>query len=295
MQCEASPLTLLLPGGTLAPYGGGSKSVISTFRHSRAPGKSRNVNHVSVSGGGAPSVALDPARHGLAGTSPVRPAGQRAGFEDESGALWVRTRARAPIPSSSRAPSSSTRSSRKASKTACCPLRPLFRRTSPCKSPTGFLGNPPPLPQCTLGQFLTKVSAMEIGERLSGADRDRGRDGADQRTGLLGPWSRFTVPIFNLEPGFGEPARFGFYVTDHRDPDPPRRRRARRTRAPVKNTRSRSVPTTPPSSRACSKAELTFWGVPGDPRHDGSRGWAVSWQEAARRRARPPPSTRPRS
>jgi hypothetical protein len=77
----------------------------------------------------------------------------------------------------------------------------------------------------------------------------------------------YSVPLFNLAPTQGEPARFGFEVV----------------RAPViVDTAVRSgrdygvVASSSNISQVVGliDTQLTFWGVPGDPRHDSARGWA---------------------
>ncbi len=74
------------------------------------------------------------------------------------------------------------------------------------------------------------------------------------------------VPVFNLRPAPGEPARFGFELYD----------------VPITLTtrvRSGSDYAVEVSIHYASEAadvlgsQVTFWGVPGDPRHDESRGW----------------------
>jgi len=75
------------------------------------------------------------------------------------------------------------------------------------------------------------------------------------------------VPLFNLEPAPGEPARFGFEAEQ----------------VPVildTSLRSNgdygvdvSVTNTTQAAQVLG-AQVTFWGTPDDPRHDNSRGWA---------------------
>lgn len=138
------------------------------------------------------------------------------------------------------------------------------------KLPPGLIGNPTPLPQCTLGQFLTITGFLEdkcpvnavVGVAMATINENTN----------LGV-TTFSVPIFNLEPAHGEPARFGFYVPG----------------APV--VLDPSVRTggdygiTLGSANISQTAsllafKLTFWGVPADPRHDPQRG--ISCLEVAR-------------
>jgi hypothetical protein len=143
------------------------------------------------------------------------------------------------------------------------------------KLPPGLVGNPTPFPQCTLKQFLSFVppeadnlcppqSAVGVSivtlNEVNDPDHKR-----SVRT--------FTVPVFNLEPGSGEPARFGFSVVG--TPvllDPSVRTGSDYGITVSVHNISESV--------AFLKSEVTFWGVPGDPRHDSARGWGCI--EAAR-------------
>jgi hypothetical protein len=80
----------------------------------------------------------------------------------------------------------------------------------------------------------------------------------------------FTVPLFNVEPEAGEPARFGFLVP--------------KLDVPVLlDTSVRSGPgedwgvnlstSEVPESAGITGAKVTFWGVPGKASHDELRGW----------------------
>jgi hypothetical protein len=135
------------------------------------------------------------------------------------------------------------------------------------KIPPGLLGNPTPIPQCTglqfsalEGQLLEWVNACPpdtaIGATLVTLD--------EPQTGGV-----FTIsaPLFNLTPEVGEPARFGFFVAG----------------VPViLNISIRTgsdygvTVTVPNISELASfiSTQVTFWGVPGDPRHDAARGWS---------------------
>ncbi len=140
--------------------------------------------------------------------------------------------------------------------------------------PPGLIGNPTPFPQCTLAQFLSiqhnGSSANECSaQTVVGVARiyvyiviGNKRAEGGSRTNLV----PFTVPLFNLEPAVGEPARFGFIV-DNRVPV-------------VLNTAVRSggdynvyVNATNISQQVeLVGAEVTLWGVPGSAHHDNIRG-----------------------
>jgi hypothetical protein len=129
------------------------------------------------------------------------------------------------------------------------------------KLPPGLIGNPSPLPRCTLGQYLTILAFLEdacapetaVGVAMVTVNER-------QALGI----TTFAVPIFNIEPSVGEPARFGFYLPATPvllDPTV-------RTGGDYGITLS----STNISQTASLLAfKLIFWGVPGDPRHDNAR------------------------
>jgi hypothetical protein len=132
--------------------------------------------------------------------------------------------------------------------------------------PAGLVGNATAAPECKLEDFFA------INENLVNTCPDEAAIGVSSVTitGLLG-FVRVAVPIFNLPPAEGEPARFGFTVAG--DPilidtkvDPDNRYRII---ASVNNT-SQLV--------QVLSSTVTLWGAPGDPRHDSSRGWACVYR-----------------
>jgi hypothetical protein len=138
------------------------------------------------------------------------------------------------------------------------------------KLPPGLIGNPTPFPRCTLAQFNT------IGNDTSGGLNMCPPQSAvgvaiiaisGKSAHLSEGTATFTVPVFNIEPSVGEPARFGFELI----------------RAPVfLDTKVRTGGDygvtvdvkNITQTAAFIKNEVTFWGVPDDPRHDQQRGWA---------------------
>jgi hypothetical protein len=128
--------------------------------------------------------------------------------------------------------------------------------------PPGLIGNPTPVPQCSLPTFLNleegygcpagSVVGVAV---ITGALELSGR--SDRGT--------FYAPLINLTPAVGEPARFGFVIAE----------------VPVyldTSIRSGGDYGVTVSVDNISEvlgfisSRVTFWGVPGDPRHDSARG-----------------------
>jgi hypothetical protein len=130
--------------------------------------------------------------------------------------------------------------------------------------PPGQLGNATALPKCTAAQFATIANAVNLcppGTVLGAADITIFEP---SNLGL-----RTTpVPVFNLEPKYGEPARFGFQVLQ----TPVILDTAVRSGAGEDYGVTVSVANTTQVANFLSST-LTFWGVPGDSRHDEARGW----------------------
>jgi uncharacterized repeat protein (TIGR01451 family) len=146
------------------------------------------------------------------------------------------------------------------------PVQPALPKDVNVKLPPGLVGNPTPFPQCTAVQFSTLV----IGYTNQCADDTAvgvANITIDEPT-VFG-YATFTAPIVNLAPARGEPARFGFTIFG----------------APVYlDTSVRTggdygvnVDASNISQLASVlETEVTLWGVPGDPRHDNSRGWGCT-------------------
>lgn len=126
--------------------------------------------------------------------------------------------------------------------------------------PPGLIGNPTPLPQCT---------DLEFDTALPGGGNQCPRDtvvGVASATISLNGVSTFPVPLFNMTPGVGEPARFGFEVQGN----PVILDTSVRTGDDYGVTVSVNNIT---EAVSFLSSRVTFWGVPGDASHDASRGW----------------------
>jgi hypothetical protein len=134
--------------------------------------------------------------------------------------------------------------------------------------PPGLIGNPTPIPRCTLAQFLTRISSAQnacpsqtaVGVIMVTVTEPQ----------FFGPGVKtLSVPINNLEPAFGQPARLGFYIAPISVPvliTP-----ALRDGAGGDYGLDVNVPDIIQSADFLA-SKAVVWGVPGDPRHDASRG-----------------------
>jgi hypothetical protein len=129
--------------------------------------------------------------------------------------------------------------------------------------PAGLTGVVASLPTCSLTDFGTEA------KETTNSCPDEAAIGAASVSfylaGAIG-FARPAVPVFNLPPAVGEPARFGFTIANvpiiidtEVDPD-----HEYQVIATVRN--ASQVP-------EALGATLAIWGTPGDPRHDNSRGW----------------------
>jgi hypothetical protein len=134
------------------------------------------------------------------------------------------------------------------------------------RSPAGLVGDPTAVPRCPLGQFLSFIK-----ESIGGVSACPSRTAIGVARVLLNEPAgsgtlNLVLPVFNLEPALGEPARFGFMVLatpvilD----------------ASIRSGEDYGV-TINVSNIAQTvgflESQVTLWGDPGDPRHDSSRGY----------------------
>jgi hypothetical protein len=132
--------------------------------------------------------------------------------------------------------------------------------------PAGLVGNPTPLPRCTVGEFLAEPPSGSHAGNLCLPQTAVGVAVVTFNDPGNLHFYVATVPVFNLEPNFGEPARFGFKLPTA----PVVIDTAVRTGSDYGITASVSNIT---QTSGFLRSEVTLWGVPGDPRHDNARGW----------------------
>ena len=132
--------------------------------------------------------------------------------------------------------------------------------------PPGLLGRAAGFPKCSSADF-NEIVPGPGGLNACPTNTAIGVASANIYTPVvLGDYTA-SVPIFNITPNAGEPARFGFTIDE----------------VPVVlTTKVRtgsdygvevSVHDAPETADVIS-SQVVFWGVPGDSRHDSSRGWA---------------------
>ena len=187
------------------------------------------------------------------------------------------------IPSSSRPPWISSRPS----KPARAPSRsaPALLKNLHFNLPPGLIGDPQAAPQCSNLDFSTLFSQdtnLCQGNTVIGAAL------VEVSEAIPAHYLTVAVPVFNLTPAPGEPARFGFeafnvpVVLD----------------TAVRTGGDYSVQVNVSNATSAAQvlgSQITLWGEPGDPRHDSARGWAciVGGGEAPEGEVCEAPSPRP--
>ena len=167
------------------------------------------------------------------------------------------------------------------------PGAPALTKNLTFSLPPGLLGNVTAASQCADADFSALASTKGGTSNLC---PNSSAIGVATVT-LLDPspitYKTLVVPIFNLEPAPGEPARFGFEAeavpvvidtTVHTDTD---------------YGVSASVTNATAAAQVLG-ASVVFWGDPGDPSHDNSRGWSClrSGHQAAKGETCGPPQDR---
>jgi hypothetical protein len=231
------------------------------------PGASAlETNRVSASGGGAPAASLsrpvkingEPTRYGVEDWR-LRAEEEGGGFVTQAGSHPFQVTGTVAI---NQGPDTAPLTD----------VKPVVEPAVLSKDittvlPAGLIGDPVPLPRCSMVQFVTELNFRENG---CPQDTAIGVASVTINEPAVSGYATVTVPLFNLEPYFGEPARFGFFVPKAKVPV-------------VLDTSIRSGPgedygidvksTNISQVGGLTSARVTFWGVPDDPRHDNSRGW----------------------
>jgi hypothetical protein len=259
---EAPPLLPVLP-----PYYALEVIVTGAFEEG-APG---GVDQTSISGGGAVAASIERSITPGVGPLPFGVQDNRLAFEEEGGGPATQAGSHPFQVTDTLALNQdlinvSTRSFGEPKEGNPVELAKDIN----VKLPPGFVGNPTPFPRCSDGQFLTDIGGAQNACPAStavGVAQVRVRD-------LSGGERIITVPVFNLEPSFGEPARFGFYVAIAKVPvylDTSVRSGAGEDYGITVSSLHTS------QTASFLSSEVTFWGVPGDQVHNISRGWGCQY------------------
>jgi hypothetical protein len=134
--------------------------------------------------------------------------------------------------------------------------------------PAGFVGNTRSVPQCSLSDFY------DTSRILINRCPDETAIGVAATTIVVKEsqvgFTRLAVPLFNLVPEAGEPARLGLtaggatvVIDTEVDPD-----NQYRILASVRNATQLAQ---------LLSSTVTIWGTPGDPAHNGQRGWLCGY------------------
>lgn len=153
------------------------------------------------------------------------------------------------------------------------PAAPALPRNLHFNLPPGLLGNVAAIPQCSEIAFATEIG------NINGCP-DASTVGAARVT-VFEPetvdYRTLTVPVFNLTPPPGEPAKFGLFVAHVPVFLDTHVRTGDNADVPGQGDYGVEVSVNYVSELAqVLSSEVTLWGVPGDATHDQSRGWACT-------------------
>jgi hypothetical protein len=129
--------------------------------------------------------------------------------------------------------------------------------------PPGLIGNPTAGEPCTMVDFFSFVSETNL--CAPGSVVGVATVTVDEPS-TLEIFTR-TVPVFNLVPAQGEPARFGFEVAGVVPVVIDTSVRSGQDYGVNVSVRNAT------QTAGLLSSQVTLWGVPGDPRHDNARGW----------------------
>ena len=143
------------------------------------------------------------------------------------------------------------------------PTAPALLKSLHFDLPPGMIGDPQATPQCSNLDFST---IFLLGTNLCPGDTAIGAVLVTLNEPANAGYITVAVPIFNLTPAPGEPARFGFEALDVPVVLDVAVRAGGDYHVQVNVTNATSV-------AQVLGSQVTFWGEPGDQRHDNSRGW----------------------
>jgi hypothetical protein len=257
-KLESGTRVLCTFAGTLPPYDQIEVRIKVEVKESDTSGE---VNHVSVAGGDARAASLE---------RPLIVNGERTPFGVEDYELRPEEEGGGTTTQAGSHPYQLTTTlllnKAPSDKTGHFANTPALTKDLDFKLPPGLIGNPTPFPRCSLSQFLTEIEHGEANECPAQTAVGVAAVTVALPAGGAPGMSTVTEPLFNLEPAVGEPARFGFVVEGL---FPVILDTSVRTGGDYGVTVSVNNIT---QTATLVSNQVTFWGVPGDPSHDNSRG-----------------------
>ncbi|HWO83223.1 MAG TPA: hypothetical protein VNM38_05465 [Solirubrobacterales bacterium] len=238
---------------------------IEVFVDAIDPPTAGDPGEISVSGGGAPPAS---AEQRIKFSPEEAPFGLErfSALAEEEGGEEARNAGTHPFQLTTTLQFNSGKLELGASRGNSSVVQPAQPRNIRVTLPVGLAGNATAVPACSLADFYNI-------EDLINKCADESAVGVAAVTVIekasVG-FTRVAVPLFNLEPGNGEPARLGFTVAG----------------APVvidtkvdPDNRYRLIASVNNASQLAEvlSSTVTIWGTPGDPLHDSSRGWNCAY------------------
>ena len=147
--------------------------------------------------------------------------------------------------------------------------------------PQGLVGNPNAAAQCTMTDFTSLVEETNLcpASSVVGVATVIAHEPIDKVITAV-------VPVFNLVPAQGEPARFGFEVIGKIPVVIDTSVRTGKDYGVVASVNNAT------ETAGLLSSQVSLWGVPGDPRHNDARGWeCVAGGEFAKQAGKPCPAT----
>ncbi len=270
VECSTATVVTCTFKGVVNPYE--RVAIAIKVKVNEPPGTVASLsNEASVEGGGGGRVSA---------SLPVRVSGQPTSFGVSSYELGAFNEDGTPAVQAGAHPFQLTTSlvlNQAAGRTAVALPKDLSFRLPP-----GLIGNPTAASQCTLSDFFSLLFETNLCAPSSvvGVATVIGNEPKYL------PIFTETVPVFNLVPSQGEPARLGFAVIG---------------KVPividtaVRSGKDYSVVATVKDATETAgllSTQVTLWGVPADPRHNNARGWeCVAGNHYEKQIGKPCPAT----
>jgi hypothetical protein len=255
--CEVLPALRCTFSGLIPPFVDLGYTIHVRATHAGVLGE----NKVTVEGGGVPSRSSTD-RLSAGGETPFGIERYELTPEEEDGSRDLRAGSH-PFQLTTTLEFNQTFTPFFSNKSVIAPSVPALLKNLYTTLPAGLVANANVIPQCAEVDFLTIRPGQS---NKCPPDTALGVAVVSYREPVQAGSHTEAVPVFNLPPQPGEPARLGFeFATVPVTLD---------TSIKTGNGYAAEVKVTSASQAAeVLGTVLTIWGVPGDPRHDESRGW----------------------